>query len=457
VIGDIASRILGLPPWLALLVVFAMPALESSAFLGFLFPGEVALILGGVIASQGHLSLGAVLAAAVSGSVVGDSVGYAVGRRYGRRMLDGTVGRVVRRHHLDRAEDYLAERGGKAVFFGRFTAALRVLVPGLAGMSGMRYRTFLLYNVASAVCWGTMSVLFGYLGGTSWRRVEHVASRVGLVALALLVGAVVIGHLLRQGHAARLGRALAGLGSSGPVVRVTDRFPRTSRWVRARLDPRTPAGLLRTVAWVVAILSAWAFVGITQDVVAREELAGLDPRVHAWVIGHRNGVLDGFFEGVTWLGANAVVLPVLVLGGAGLARVRRSWRPLISILVVYGAAVLLHAVVALAVHRPRPDRSSWLSHAAGWAYPSGHTTQAVAGWGIIALVTVAGGRSRHRLPVLVAASVVAGLVAASRVYLGVHWLTDVLGGITLSGTLLALWAALGSRSEGAVARRADEA
>jgi undecaprenyl-diphosphatase len=75
VIGDIASGILRLPPWLALLVVFAMPALESSAFLGFLFPGEVALILGGVLASQGHLSLAAVLAAAISGSIVGDSVG----------------------------------------------------------------------------------------------------------------------------------------------------------------------------------------------------------------------------------------------------------------------------------------------------------------------------------------------------------------------------------------------
>jgi undecaprenyl-diphosphatase len=368
-------------------------------------------------------------------------------------MLDGTVGRFVRRHHLDRAQGYLAERGGKAVFFGRFTAALRVLVPGLAGMSGMRYRTFLVYNVASAVCWGTMSVLFGYLGGTSWRRVEHVASRVALVALALLVAAVVVGHLLRRGHAARLHRALVALASSGPVVRTADRFPRASRWTRARLDPRSPTGLLVTAAWVLVVVSAWAFLGITQDVVAREELVGLDPRVHAWVVGHRSGALDRFFESVTWLGANAVVLPALVLGGAALARARRSWRPLWSIFVVYGAAVLLHATVALAVHRPRPARASWLSHASGWAFPSGHTTQAVAGWGILAIVTVVGGRSRYRLPVVLAALVVAGLVAASRVYLGVHWLTDVLGGITLSGTLLALWVAVGARGEAAVARR----
>ena len=135
-ISAIASHILTLPGWLALLVVFALPALESSAFVGFIFPGEVALILGGVIASQGRVSLAAVLAAAIAGAIVGDTVGYAGGRRYGRGILDSTLGRFVKASHLDRAEAYLAERGGKAVFFGRFTAALRVLIPGLAGMSG---------------------------------------------------------------------------------------------------------------------------------------------------------------------------------------------------------------------------------------------------------------------------------------------------------------------------------
>src|SRR6187549_185430 len=96
----IADHILTLPGWLALLVVFALPALESSAFVGFVFPGEVALVLGGVIASQGRVSLAAVLTAAIAGAVLGDSVGYAVGRRYGRRILDSTLGRFVKASHL---------------------------------------------------------------------------------------------------------------------------------------------------------------------------------------------------------------------------------------------------------------------------------------------------------------------------------------------------------------------
>jgi undecaprenyl-diphosphatase len=187
VIDAVASHLLALPGWLALVAVFALPGLESSAFVGFVFPGEIALLLGGVLASQGKVPLAAVLVAGVAGAALGDSVGYAVGRRYGRRMLEGTLGRFVDHDHFDRAEVFLARRGGSAVFFGRFTAALRVMVPGLAGMSRLHYRTFLLFNVSGAVCWGVLSVLVGYLAGAHWRQAEHVTSRAGLLALSLVL------------------------------------------------------------------------------------------------------------------------------------------------------------------------------------------------------------------------------------------------------------------------------
>ncbi len=199
---SIANAILGLPPWLVLALVFVMPALESSAFVGFVFPGEITLVLGGVLAFEGNLPLAAVLVAGITGAVAGDSVGYAVGKRHGRRLLDGTLGRFVNARHLDRASTYLAERGGRAVFFGRFTATLRVLVPGLAGMSGMPYRTFLLFNVASAFGWGTLSVMLGYLGGRSWRHVEQVASRIGLGTLTAVM-VLALGTWLFRRHRGR--------------------------------------------------------------------------------------------------------------------------------------------------------------------------------------------------------------------------------------------------------------
>ncbi|HEU5035450.1 MAG TPA: DedA family protein [Nocardioides sp.] len=219
------DQLLATPAWLVLLVVFALPALESSAFLGFLFPGETAVLLGGVAAGQGHVPLAAVVAAGVGGAILGDAVGFLVGRRWGRRVLDSTMGRFVNARHLDRAEGALRRRGVWAVFLGRFTAALRVMIPGLAGMAGMHPRRFLGANIAGGAVWGGLVATAGYLAGNNWHTVEHYLTGAGLAltggVVALLVSAHVLGPLLRR--AARrvrtLRRSRSGwLGRVAPVV-----------------------------------------------------------------------------------------------------------------------------------------------------------------------------------------------------------------------------------------------
>src|SRR2546428_3262752 len=131
-LAAVVERILSLHGWVALAIVFLLPALEASAFVGFVFPGEIAVLLGGVLAYQGRISLGAAVAAAILGAVIGDSAGYLIGRRWGRTILRGTIGKLplIRRHvdkNLDRAEEYLRRRGPHAVVLGRFTAGLRVM------------------------------------------------------------------------------------------------------------------------------------------------------------------------------------------------------------------------------------------------------------------------------------------------------------------------------------------
>lgn len=438
-IDPVAAHILALPAWVALLVVFALPALESSAFVGFVFPGEIALVLGGVLASQHRVPFAAVLASGVLGAVVGDSVGYAVGRRYGQRVLDGALGRWVRRDHMEKGRAYLTRRGGRTVFLGRFTAALRVMVPGLAGMARLPYRTFLVYNVAGGVAWGTLSVSLGYLGGASWRHVAQLASRTGLVVLAVIVVGMAGGHLLRRLSRSPLLLTWARLSSTRPVRGFRSRFPRTAAWVTARSDPRSRSGLGLTVSVAVAVVAIWLFLGITQDVVAREELARLDPRLHAWVLRHRSAVAGGFFGAVTWLGASVVTVPMLVGAGVLLRRRRRTWRPLLQVAAVYGVTVLLRAVIADLVHRSRPPMADWLMPVHGWAYPSGHTTQAVTAFGLIVWCAWPHVSARLRWAMAAAATLLSGLVAASRVYLGVHWLSDVLGAGALSVAALAAW------------------
>src|SRR2546422_4374332 len=174
-LASISDAILHLHGSVALAIVFLVPALEASAFLGFVFPGEIAVILGGVLASQGRAPLWVFVLAAVSGAIIGDSTGYLIGRKWGTDLLHGTIGRlpIIRKQldrHLDAAQAYVRRRQGSAVFFGRFTAALRVLVPGLAGMSKVRYPSFLVYNVAGGIAWGTGFTILGYLAGASYKQ-----------------------------------------------------------------------------------------------------------------------------------------------------------------------------------------------------------------------------------------------------------------------------------------------
>lgn len=184
------ERLLNVPQWVVLMVVFLLPAAEAGILLGMFIPGEIALIIGGVAASVGHVSLLWVLVCGVLGAIIGDSIGYLVGERWGVQLLHSTLGRKVPIERLDAARAFIARRGGRAVFIGRFTAALRALVPGLAGMSGVPYRVFLPWNIAGGVVWACASVALGYAAGTSWELAAHYASIFGITVLVLVVVAV---------------------------------------------------------------------------------------------------------------------------------------------------------------------------------------------------------------------------------------------------------------------------
>ena len=428
---------------LVLALVFLLPALEASAFAGFVFPGEVAVILGGVAASRGTVPLWAVIAAAAAGAIIGDSAGYLIGRRWGERLLAGTIGRlpVIRRHlsrHLDSARAYVRRRRGSAVFFGRFTAALRVLVPGLAGMSRVDYPVFLAYNVAGGALWGSGMAVLGYLAGASYQHVEKIAGRAGLGLLALIVIGLVASRLLRRFADRPRLRALASrLAAAPPLAWLRRRFPRQVAWARRRLVAGDPLGFWLTFTIAVGALAAWAFGAITQDVVAHEESALRDPHVAAWVVAHRTGWLTAVMKAGAWLGSDAVIIPLLVLAAA-LVATRRDWRSAVRLALALGGSAALASIVQQIVGRSRPPAAMWIGHYTGPAFPSGHATQAIACYGMLAIILAAGRPARARaLPWAIAAAVTI-VAGASGIYLGANWLTDVLGGYALGAMLVAL-------------------
>lgn len=196
--GNLLQRLLDVPPAIVVTVVGLVVFAEDALFVGFVLPGETAAVLGGVAARLGHVPLAAVLVTVVVAAVVGDTVGYEIGRRYGDRVL-AIRALAKRRRRLDEAREFLARRGGPAVFLARFVAFLRAVMPALAGTARMRYGTFLAFNAAGGLVWGVAVVLVGYLAGASYQRVEKLVGRgSALVVLVVAVVALVVWRVRRH-------------------------------------------------------------------------------------------------------------------------------------------------------------------------------------------------------------------------------------------------------------------
>jgi membrane protein DedA with SNARE-associated domain len=172
------------------LVAYAMVAAlvfgETALFFGFVLPGEIAVVLGGVLASRGRVSLLLMMLVVVVAAIIGPLVGYEIGRRMGSRVV---ASRPLRRMSptVDKAGAALNARGALAVLVGRFTAVLRALMPALAGTARMPYRTFVIYNAIGGLIWGVGYCLLGYLAGSAYTVIEREVGAGFAIAIAVLV------------------------------------------------------------------------------------------------------------------------------------------------------------------------------------------------------------------------------------------------------------------------------
>ena len=238
----------------------------------------------------------------------------------------------------------------------------------------------------------------------------------------------------------------------GPLAWVRRQFSRQVAWGRRRLAPRTPRGFWLTFTVSAGVLAAVAFGAVTRDVAGHNGMAVHDPHVTAWMVAHRAGWLTSVLRVVTWLGSTAVIIPLGVIVGGFFVLRRRRWQPLALLAAAVAGAVGLYGIVKPLIGRPRPLPAVWIGHNSGAAFPSGHATQSVAFYAMLAIVLGAGRSPWVKTVLWSAAALVALAVGGSRIYLGAHWLTDVLGGYALGAcwvaTVVIVMLAISSRGTG---------
>jgi membrane-associated protein len=216
-VGGIAAGLGHLSGWPAYLLITALVFGETAVFLGFVLPGEAAVVLGGVLASRGQVSIVPLVVVVVIAAILGPMAGYEIGRRMGDRLF---AARALQRipGGVTRARSTLQARGGLGVLIGRFVAVLRAVVPAAAGAVQVPYRTFLFFNVVGGIIWGVGYCLLGYLAGSAYAAVEQRVGAGLAILIAVLVLAAVGTWAVRRHRAAASAPAASAPAAGGQAA-----------------------------------------------------------------------------------------------------------------------------------------------------------------------------------------------------------------------------------------------
>lgn len=211
IVSGITAALGHMSGWVAIGLIAALVFGETAIFLGFVLPGEAAVVFGGVLASRGHLSLPLLIGVVVITAVAGPLVGYEVGKRMGDRLFTSPrLNRVS--GPLSRARTALRNRGGIAVLGGRFVAVVRALMPAAAGAAEMPYRVFAIHNLVGGVVWGVGYSLLGYVAGSAYGVVERQVGTGLAIAVAAIIVALAAAWAWRR-HQAMMARRAGEAGA----------------------------------------------------------------------------------------------------------------------------------------------------------------------------------------------------------------------------------------------------
>lgn len=411
-------------PQLTGLFVGIIACAESLAFVGLLVPGAALMLAAGALVGAGLVDFWNIFAWAVGGAVLGDGVSFWLGHHYRDHLRDL---KIVRRHPqwLSHATTFFHRHGGKSILLARFVGPVRPVIPVVAGMFRMSPLRFVINNVLSALLWAPAHLLAGMLVGASLVLAGQVAARLAIVLGTLAVAVWFIIWLVHRSYLKLQPRLNIWMASA---LQWSRQYPRLAWLFTDLYDPMHRPARALFVWLILLIASVWLFLGVLQDVLARDPLVYAGRAIYQFLQQLRTPLGDGIMIVITELGDAAVTLPLAITVILWLLW-RRAWRDALYWLGALGFGVLAVNIIKFMSQVPRP-----VSPYAGiewYRFSSGHATMSTIIYGLLAVFIAMSIRPRWRWPVYAIAVLMILAIAFSRLYLGAHWLADVTAGLAM--------------------------
>ena len=415
------------------LIIFLVAFLESSAFLGMIVPGESIILIAGFLSLYGYLDLKSCMIVVGLGGILGDSTGYTLGRILGRGYFEKHRRLLfLKAKHIERVERYFHIHGGKTVFFGKFIGFLRSFGPFTAGISGMPYRSFLFYNVTSCIIWATLFSLLGYFFGLSWKTIEKWSGRAGVFIFFILL--IIIGFsrlyatiVKKQAELKAWFQERYYRVSNSPRLKRFFEYPFIT-FLRKRLSPEGYLGLQLTVGLAFSAICVWIFGKLADGVIEQETIYTIDQWVLEHVLYFRTPSLTTIMIVITHLGewitvtiASFLIVVFLLF--------KRQFGSLIGYIIAVAGGGILDFILKQAIQRTRPISETTLIEVGGFSFPSGHAMLSMVFYGMISYFLIRYVRQwKYRILIAVSVGFLIFLIGFTRIYLQVHYLSDILAG-----------------------------
>jgi len=428
------------------LLVFLNSLIESLAFIGLFFPGTWINILIGFLAANGQFDLYLLIFFACLAGILGDSLSYYLGRK--ATKIFKPENKILNSNYLIKGQVFFKKHGNKSIFLSKFSGPLRPIIPFAAGMLGMKKNKFLIWDIFSAICWSFCYLFLGCFLGQVWLILTAYSTRASLFLLAIIIFLVL--YFLLEEIVLKEGRKLLlflksilfsvtqAITKNPEVINMLKDHPLVFGFLKKRLNRKKFSGLPLTLFTLAFLYVIFLFLDIIKAVIKSAPITGADIRIENLLFVFRQARLAKVFTWITILGQWEFCLSLIIL----ITLLFWLWHKKNYILPFWITLLGTEIFVFLgkiALKRPRPeDVALYLEKSA--SFPSGHAALAMALYGFLIYFAWRHLKTwKNKLNALFAGILIIMAIGFSRLYLGLHYLSDVLGGYLIA----LLWLIIG--------------
>jgi len=416
-------------------IAFFAALLETTIGIGLIIPGSIIILLMGALAAKGYFDLGDLIWFAAIGAIIGDNINYFIGKKYSNKFLEKGFW-FIKPKHLKKGELFFKRHGSKSIFFGRFIPSIKEIIPLIAGILGMKRLSFMTWNILGAIGWSLVWIIPGYFFAQSLNLVKIWLTRTGLffgiLFIIFILLYIIKTILIKNGKyffsfLNSIWQSIKIAIIKNPEVqKLTNRHKKFFTFLKNRSNKKNFFGLPLTLLSLALLYVIILFGGVIQAVINSDLVLSTDIRVANLLVIFRNTELTKIFFWITYLGKIEIII-IFITATILILWIWKKISYIIPLLISCIGGELFTLIGKLLIHRSRPDIAIY--NESTFSFPSGHATIAISFYGFIAYALIRNTKKwKNKINIFFITLITIILIGFSRLYLGVHFASDVWGG-----------------------------